>query len=109
MDALVHLGYRWLSHKHTGRRRRAVPALPSEICAATESLRVPDRTPPIALRGMSGKPAGAPVSDPHVTIVGARTDGQNGVRWLFRYRNGGNVNSPPRQDHLSDPRWLPNL
>jgi hypothetical protein len=28
--------------------------------------------------------------DPHVTIVGARTDGQNGVRWLFRCRNSGN-------------------
>jgi hypothetical protein len=26
-----------------------------------------------------------PVEDPHVTIVGARTDGLNGVRWPFVY------------------------
>jgi len=26
--------------------------------------------------------------DPHVTIVGARTDDLNGVRWPFRNRDG---------------------
>jgi len=27
------------------------------------------------------------MGDPHVTIVGARTDGLNGVRWPFGYRD----------------------
>jgi len=29
-----------------------------------------------------------PFADPHVTIVGARADGCDGVRWPFCFRDG---------------------
>jgi len=51
-----------------------------------------------------------PAEDPHVTIVGAITDGRHGVRWPLRLRRGrsspkASLSAGARQSRARTSRW----